>query len=190
MEVQLSTMATGTGTLESKLTELEAADVFLQETHRQLAVRTTDVETKANSIEDDVTRLLKDHEEGFNLKLEGRLESINEDLDILNKNRANVDDSLTHIITRLNGHEDSIKELDEDTASIKITLAELSSRTDQTQTNITSINENIANIDLKFTENANNITQNIDALNKANMERFDKEISIFSEQFTNISNSS
>ena len=181
-DVRIETLENGSHALDNKLTDLESADVFLQEANKQLAVRTTEIENKSKKIEVDVSQVTEEFQKGFTLKVESKLEKMEESLDVLNKNKINNDANMSDLIARLDDHEDKIENMQTDIETGKNITKKLSSTTENNSEIISQTQKQITNVAENVEKNEKDITNIFSSLAKLNTENQD----MHSESMVNI----
>ena len=172
-DARIEALENGSHALDNKLSDLESADVFLQEANKQLAVRTTEIENKSKKIEVDFSQVTEEFQKGFTLKVESKLEKMEESLDVLNKNKINNDAKMSDLIARLDEHDDKIENMQTDIETGKNIMEKLSSTTENISEIISQTQKQITNVAENVEKNEKDITNIFSSLAKLNSENQD-----------------
>jgi len=96
--------------MEDKLSSLEKADLYLQESFKQLTDRTIRMETDSQKIETNLLERFREQHEVIAAKIQPQLAGLRQDMSSIYEEHANVNNRLDEIVDKFEESDSSAKE--------------------------------------------------------------------------------
>jgi chromosome segregation ATPase len=148
--------------LETKLSSLEAADLYLQESFKQLTDRTIRMETDSQKIEANLLDRVKEQRELIEVKLQPQLNGLRQDITSIHQEHDNVIDRMDEITNKFRESDSSANEkIKEAIQGYTERLNELDTHQIKQDNQLSEISQKIINNENGL-KNTNNLLEKID----------------------------